>query len=373
MIASDADAKRVAQPDGVRDERGAGDEARAERGQARRRAHRRRPQPGSVANVHSELVAVPLGEGREPLLEHRDVVRCRALLRAEHARRVEETRLDVARDLDLGTAEIEAERLERAEAAVDGRRAADRDDHARRAGVDRGADQLAGPVRRRAERVVRAGDEREPARARHLDDAGARRAAPTPPRPVAERARHRRQRAGQLDRGRARRASLRRRRRAEGRRVRPGPRVRRSRARPRLRGPSGCRGTCRGSRESGWAVVTSSRSEVWQRLGTPTPVDGRSTFPAVLRREPRGVATRPSSARSRHRDGTDTSHVSRYVVSMATVTTPWGKATSVEEVAVPQRAGEKRFATRVELLETAGGERLVRFSYASDGTRGGAR
>ena len=53
---------------------------------------------------------------------------------------------------------------------------------------------------------------------------------------------------------------------------------------------------------------------------------------------------------------------------MATVTTPWGKATTIEEVAVPQRAGEKRFTTRVELLETVGGERLVRFSYASDGT-----
>lgn len=52
---------------------------------------------------------------------------------------------------------------------------------------------------------------------------------------------------------------------------------------------------------------------------------------------------------------------------MATVTTPWGKATSLEEVVVAQRAGDKRFATRVELLETAGGERLVRFSYASDG------
>ena len=53
---------------------------------------------------------------------------------------------------------------------------------------------------------------------------------------------------------------------------------------------------------------------------------------------------------------------------MATVTTPWGKATSVEEVVVLQRAADKRFATRVELLETAGGERLVRFSYASDGS-----
>jgi hypothetical protein len=50
------------------------------------------------------------------------------------------------------------------------------------------------------------------------------------------------------------------------------------------------------------------------------------------------------------------------------VTTPWGKATSLEEVGVPQRAGEKRFTTRVELLVTTAGERLVRFSYATDGT-----
>lgn len=52
---------------------------------------------------------------------------------------------------------------------------------------------------------------------------------------------------------------------------------------------------------------------------------------------------------------------------MATVTTPWGKAKTVEEVSVRQRAGEKRFTTKVELLETVAGERLVRFSYATDG------
>lgn len=52
---------------------------------------------------------------------------------------------------------------------------------------------------------------------------------------------------------------------------------------------------------------------------------------------------------------------------MATVTTPWGKAETIEEVSVPQRAGEKRFMTKVELLETGAGERLVRFSYATDG------
>ena len=46
--------------------------------------------------------------------------------------------------------------------------------------------------------------------------------------------------------------------------------------------------------------------------------------------------------------------------------TPWGAATVVDELSVQQRAGEKRFASVVQLLE-AGGERLVRFSYATDG------
>lgn len=53
---------------------------------------------------------------------------------------------------------------------------------------------------------------------------------------------------------------------------------------------------------------------------------------------------------------------------MATATTPWGKATSIEELTIPQRAGDKRFTTRVELLEVPGGERLVRLSYATSGT-----
>ena len=49
---------------------------------------------------------------------------------------------------------------------------------------------------------------------------------------------------------------------------------------------------------------------------------------------------------------------------MTTATTPWGKATSIESVSVQQRSGERRFTTRIELLEIAGGERLVRFSAA---------
>lgn len=48
--------------------------------------------------------------------------------------------------------------------------------------------------------------------------------------------------------------------------------------------------------------------------------------------------------------------------------TPWGPAELVEELTVEQRAGEKRFASIVQLLETAKGEKLVRFAYATDGT-----
>ena len=53
---------------------------------------------------------------------------------------------------------------------------------------------------------------------------------------------------------------------------------------------------------------------------------------------------------------------------MTTVTTPWGKATVLEQVSVPQRAGEARFSSLVQLLETGGGERLVRFAYSTGGT-----
>ena len=48
--------------------------------------------------------------------------------------------------------------------------------------------------------------------------------------------------------------------------------------------------------------------------------------------------------------------------------TPWGDATLIDELMLPQRAGEKRFASIVQLLEGAKGERLVRFAYATDGT-----
>ena len=47
--------------------------------------------------------------------------------------------------------------------------------------------------------------------------------------------------------------------------------------------------------------------------------------------------------------------------------TPWGPADLVEELTLRQQAGERRFASIVQLLETASGERLVRFAYSTGG------
>jgi hypothetical protein len=48
--------------------------------------------------------------------------------------------------------------------------------------------------------------------------------------------------------------------------------------------------------------------------------------------------------------------------------TPWGQATLVDELTLPQRAGEKRFVSVVQLLEAPRGERLVRFAYSTGGS-----
>jgi hypothetical protein len=52
---------------------------------------------------------------------------------------------------------------------------------------------------------------------------------------------------------------------------------------------------------------------------------------------------------------------------MADIATLWGKATLIDEVKLQQRAGEKRFASLVQLLEDEKGEWLVRFAYTTDG------
>jgi hypothetical protein len=58
----------------------------------------------------------------------------------------------------------------------------------------------------------------------------------------------------------------------------------------------------------------------------------------------------------------------RYGRYMTTTSTPWGRATLVERLTLPQRAGEKRFSSVVELLEDDRGEHLIRFAYSTDGT-----
>ena len=58
-------------------------------------------------------------------------------------------------------------------------------------------------------------------------------------------------------------------------------------------------------------------------------------------------------------------HAATQVATQAA--TPWGSARLIEELKLPQQAGDKRFASLVQLLETAKGERLVRFAYATDG------
>ena len=50
-----------------------------------------------------------------------------------------------------------------------------------------------------------------------------------------------------------------------------------------------------------------------------------------------------------------------------TSATPWGAATVIDELSLQQRAGDKRFASIVQLLD-AGGEQLVRFSYSTGGS-----
>jgi len=51
-----------------------------------------------------------------------------------------------------------------------------------------------------------------------------------------------------------------------------------------------------------------------------------------------------------------------------TAATPWGQATVVDQLEVKQQAGDKRFASIVQLLEGKKGEAFVRFAYSTDGT-----
>ncbi|MGZ4332736.1 MAG: hypothetical protein ACXVRJ_00470 [Gaiellaceae bacterium] len=52
---------------------------------------------------------------------------------------------------------------------------------------------------------------------------------------------------------------------------------------------------------------------------------------------------------------------------MAKTATPFGPAMLVERVSLPQKAGDKRFSSILELLETDRGDRLVRIAYSTGG------
>jgi hypothetical protein len=53
---------------------------------------------------------------------------------------------------------------------------------------------------------------------------------------------------------------------------------------------------------------------------------------------------------------------------MTKTATPFGRATMLERVSLPQTVDGKRFATVLELLETDRGDRLVRVAYTTDGS-----
>lgn len=53
--------------------------------------------------------------------------------------------------------------------------------------------------------------------------------------------------------------------------------------------------------------------------------------------------------------------------SKRSIQTPWGGAALLERAVVRQQAGERRFSSALELLETERGERLLRIAYSTDG------
>lgn len=49
------------------------------------------------------------------------------------------------------------------------------------------------------------------------------------------------------------------------------------------------------------------------------------------------------------------------------VRTPWGRATVIDELELPQQADGKTFTSLVQVLEDDAGQRLIRFAYSTDG------
>jgi hypothetical protein len=118
------------------------------------------------------------------------------------------------------------------------------------------------------------------------------------------------------------------------------------RARPRLR-----------VAEAAWSASLPAALE----LGPPSPhaVGVAHHPPAAVPASPHRRRVGAISAQTRQQ-------VLRYVALVATVATPWGKATHRGGVRSSARRGQA-VHDEAQLLETSAGERLVRFSYATDG------
>src|ERR671914_2906539 len=81
---------------------------------------------------------------------------------------------------------------------------------------------------------------------------------------------------------------------------------------------------------------------------------------------PTAQASKAKSEQAKRDDDSESTRVRG--TKTPTAATPWGSAAIVEEVTVPQRAGDKRFAVVVQLLETKESERLIRFAYTTSGS-----
>ncbi len=169
-------ARPLLQVDVLGDELEAADEPAAERGEAAGEPTRG---AGAVelGHVDAELLAVAGGELLEPRRQQGDLRRAGALLRSEHGRRVDEASAHVAGHLQLHRPQPRraGERLDGTAPAVRRRRAAQADDDAPGALLDRPGDQLAGAGGGRGERIVALGaaGEGEAAGSGHLDHGGA--------------------------------------------------------------------------------------------------------------------------------------------------------------------------------------------------------
>ena len=148
-------------------ELGARDELGAER-------RERRAEPSGRAGAGEQRVGREVAPSRQPPLELLDRRRVGALLRPERpggAARAEQRAAHVAGDRDRQREA--AEQCEQAAAAVHRRRAAEADEQRVRPVVDRGVEQLAEPLARRAQRIaLLRRDAAEPDRLGRLDDRG---------------------------------------------------------------------------------------------------------------------------------------------------------------------------------------------------------